>query len=69
MNSILGAKSLEEGIILPTLGYRTHGVDGRIQIVTTVKTSNKNSFLNVSTGFGGVNAATLYTKEKNHHAH
>jgi len=69
MNSILGAKSLEEGIILPTLGYRTHGVDGRIQIVTTVKTSNKNSFLNVSTGFGGVNAAILYTKEKNHHAH
>jgi len=69
ISSILGARSLEEGIILPTLGFRTPGIDGRIQIVTSVKPSNKNSFLNVSAGFGGVNAVTLYTKEKNHHAH
>lgn len=64
MTSILGAKSLQKGEILPTLGYKNHGVDGRILINTQLRTSRKHSFLNVSSGFGGVNAVALFTKEK-----
>ena len=69
MNCILGAKALEEGVILPTLGHTNLGTKSRIQVVTSIKKSGKNSFLNVSAGLGGVNAVTLYTKEKIHHAY
>jgi 3-oxoacyl-(acyl-carrier-protein) synthase len=60
---------LEEGVILPTLGHTNLGTKSRIQVVTSIKKSGKNSFLNVSAGLGGVNAVTLYTKEKIHHAY
>ncbi|MGB4618941.1 MAG: beta-ketoacyl synthase N-terminal-like domain-containing protein [Bacteroidales bacterium] len=64
LDSILAAKSLERREILPTLGYREHGVEGHIQVVTEVKSSAKNSFMAVSSGFGGVNATVLFSREK-----
>lgn len=64
LDSILAAKSLERKEILPTLGYDAHKVDGRIQVVSSVKPSAKNSFMAVSSGFGGVNAAVLFSREK-----
>ena len=64
LDSMLAAKSLERREILPTLGYEEHGVDGRIQVVSSVQPSVKNSFLAISSGFGGVNAAVLFSKEK-----
>ncbi|MDD2539292.1 MAG: hypothetical protein WC377_05265 [Bacteroidales bacterium] len=64
LSSILSAQSLVNEEILPTLGYVNHGVKGRIRIQTTVSTSHKQSFLAISTGFGGVNGVMLYTKER-----
>jgi 3-oxoacyl-[acyl-carrier-protein] synthase-1 len=64
LDSILAAKSLERKEILPTLGYDAHKVDGRIQVVSSVKPSAKSSFMAVSSGFGGVNAAVLFSREK-----
>jgi 3-oxoacyl-(acyl-carrier-protein) synthase len=64
MNSVLGAKSLENEEILPTLGYQKKEVPGKIHVVTDVQSSRKNSFLNISMGFGGVNAVALFTKER-----
>jgi len=64
MNSVLGAKSLENEEILPTLGYQRKDAPGKIHIVTQVESCRKNSFLNVSMGFGGVNALALFTKER-----
>ena len=64
MNSVLGAKSLENEEILPTLGYKNKGEQGKIHIVNELLDSRKNSFLNVSMGFGGVNGVALFTKEK-----
>lgn len=64
MNSILGSKSLERKEILPTLGYTDHGVEGKILINTQLKSSLKHSFISLSSGFGGVNAVALFTKEK-----
>ncbi len=64
MNSVLGAKSLENEEILPTLGYQKKEVPGKMNVVTEVQRCRKNSFLNISMGFGGVNAVALYTKER-----
>ena len=64
LDSLLCAKSLEKREVLPTLGYKEHGVEGQIQVVTSVKPSVKNSFIAVSSGFSGVNAAVLFSREK-----
>ncbi len=64
MNSVLGARSLENEEILPTLGFHKKEMPGKVNVVTEVQSSRKNSFLNVSMGFGGVNAVALFTKER-----
>jgi len=64
MNSVLGAKSLENEEILPTLGFQKNENPGKVHFVSEILSSRKNSFLNISMGFGGVNAVTLFTKER-----
>jgi len=64
MNSILGAKSLENDEILPTLGFQKKEKPEKVYVATEVLSSKKISCLNVSMGFGGVNAVALFTKER-----
>ncbi len=63
LESIVSMKALEEGTILPSLGYEQPGIDGDIYISTEkTKTDNRHCIKTLS-GFGGGNAVLLFEKQ------
>mgnify|MGYP004505441573 CR=1 FL=1 len=62
IETILTARALDDGIILPSMGYSERGVSGKVTISPEAISTGKHSFIKMLSGFGGCNAAVLYTK-------
>lgn len=64
LETVLTMRALDEGIILPALGFEEIGVSGKVCISSQEKKTEKQSFLKIISGFGGCNGALYYNKEK-----
>ena len=64
LESILTMRALEDGVVLPVRGFEKVGVSGHISISDEPQPTDKRTFLKIISGFGGCNAAMLYSKEK-----
>ena len=67
LESILSMKAAEDGIILPTAGFSTPGTSRPVSVSAALRrfeTSSDISFIKLLSGFGGVNAAALFTYTK-----
>lgn len=62
IETILSVHSLEEDIALPTAGYRKKGVTAEINICSQVQSTHGRAVLKTASGFGGCNAAVVFTK-------
>lgn len=59
---ILGIMAVSESVVLPLRGFREIGVSGKVNLSPELRTTDKNSFLKMISGFGGCNAAALYRR-------
>ena len=59
LDLVLAARCMEEGLLLPVMGYETLGVSGPIPIQTKVESRRLQSCLKTASGFGGSNAALI----------
>ena len=53
---------MNESKAIGTKGFVDYGVSEKINLVERTKDFNFNSFLKMASGFGGCNAAILYSK-------
>jgi len=61
LESIISTHSLKERIVLKTYGFKSLGVSNQLQIVKQTQPISGNRCINMLSGFGGCNAALLYT--------
>ena len=64
LESIISTRSLKDRTILKTHGFEAMGVSHPLQIVTQTQPTTRNRCINMLSGFGGCNAALLYTLVK-----
>ena len=62
IESIITLASMRDGMILPTLGFHTPGVSEPIHIADTLTKASLTHCLKTASGFGGCNAAVLFSK-------
>jgi len=62
VESIITIASMKEGIVLPTLGFREHGVSKPIHVNSSLLHKDLRYCLKTASGFGGCNAAVLFSK-------
>jgi 3-oxoacyl-[acyl-carrier-protein] synthase-1 len=62
IESIISIRSLKENVILPTLGFETIGVSSPINICTKLTPMRLKTCLKTASGFGGCNAAVVFSK-------
>ena len=62
IESIISVQSLKQNMILPTLGFETMGVSNPINICTQLTPKRMKTCLKTASGFGGCNAAVLFSK-------
>lgn len=62
IESIITIASMREGLILPTKGFREHGVTKPIRVTNSLVSMPLEHCLKTASGFGGCNAAVLYSK-------
>ena len=55
--------SLDEGILLPVLGFEEMGVSGKIKICRAVEKTEKKAFIKTQSGFGGCNGSIIYSRK------
>ena len=55
--------SLDEGKILPTLGFEELGVSGKINVCHSLTDTDKRAFIKIQSGFGSCNGAMIYSKD------
>ena len=64
LESIISTHALREGIALKTYGFDTLGVSNPLPVVTELQEIQGSHCINMLSGFGGCNAALLYTLVK-----
>ncbi len=62
IESIISIQSLKENVVLPTPGFNTMGISTPINICKNLLPGNYKTFLKTASGFGGCNAAVLFSK-------
>jgi 3-oxoacyl-[acyl-carrier-protein] synthase-1 len=62
IESIVSVHSLINELVLPTKGFEQSGVSANINICKKVQTVSKSNFLKTASGFGGCNAALVFSK-------
>jgi 3-oxoacyl-[acyl-carrier-protein] synthase-1 len=62
LESVIAARALKEGTILKTYGCDTPGVTSPLDIVMENRKTAKHRCIKMLSGFGGGNAALLFTK-------
>ena len=62
IETIITLCAMNESKIIETKGFADYGVSEQINLVTRTEDFNFNSFLKIASGFGGCNAAILYSK-------
>ena len=65
IESIVSMHSLKENTIIPTLGFKETGTPDPLNIFGGVTTGNFINCVKTASGFGGCNAALLFTKQLN----
>ncbi len=64
LETILSMKAIDDHIIIGTRGYEELGVSGKVNVSAEHRTTDKQSFVKMLSGFGGCNA-TLLAEKKN----
>lgn len=60
LETILSMQAVEHGIVYGTRGFENLGVSRQVNICTENRTTDKQSFVKLLSGFGGCNAAMLF---------
>ncbi len=63
IESIVAIRSIREGFLIATKGYREKGVAEDINIIDTFRHETINHSLKLASGFGGCNAGVLFSKD------
>jgi len=63
LESIITIRSMSEHTLYKTLGYTENGVSGKINILAETKEAEINKTLKLASGFGGCNAAVVFSKK------
>lgn len=63
IESIISAHSLKEDIVIPTKGFEQMGVTKPLNIHTDLVTGKFKNCLKIGSGFGGCNAAVVFSKD------
>jgi 3-oxoacyl-[acyl-carrier-protein] synthase-1 len=62
VESIITIASMKENLVLPTLGFREHGVTKPIRVNSSLLQKPLKHCLKTASGFGGCNAVVLFSK-------
>lgn len=62
LESILSMKALDDGLILATRGFDEIGVTHPVNISNKIRHTDKKTFIKLLSGFGGCNAAMLFSR-------
>jgi 3-oxoacyl-[acyl-carrier-protein] synthase-1 len=63
IESIISIQSLQENLVLPTRGFQTSGVSQTVNVCSSLYKSTSTHFLKTASGFGGCNAAMVFSKQ------
>lgn len=63
LETILSMQAVEHGVVYGTRGFENLGVSRQVSVSDASRTTDKQSFVKLLSGFGGCNAAMLYTRE------
>jgi 3-oxoacyl-[acyl-carrier-protein] synthase I len=61
IETLLGLEAMKQGKLLPSMGYTEHGVSKSMNIITYPKPFPEGAFLKTASGFGGGNAAAIFS--------
>ena len=62
LESVISIRALREGIVLKTHGFETFGVTHPLRVTSETQTTTRRRCVKMLSGFGGCNAALLFTK-------
>lgn len=62
IEAIIGMHALQQQLVIPTLGFETLGVSEPVQVSNQLKQLAMQHFLKTVSGFGGCNAAMVFSK-------
>lgn len=62
VETILTMRAIDQGWIPAVLGFEEQGTTFAVNVSNQVRTTDKHSFIKLLSGFGGVNAALVWTK-------
>jgi 3-oxoacyl-[acyl-carrier-protein] synthase-1 len=62
LETILSLESLKNQCLIKSEGFESSGVSGKITMITAHQESSFSSFIKTASGFGGCNAAALFSK-------
>lgn len=63
IESIVSIHSLKENVVIPTLGFKETGIPDPLNICTDLLRGNFKNCLKTASGFGGCNAAVVFSKQ------
>ena len=63
IESIVSIHSMKENLILPTMGFEQMGVTKPVNICTSLYKASLQNCLKTASGFGGCNAAVIFSKQ------
>ncbi len=62
IESIISVRALQQNTLLPTRGFETLGVEANLSVSRTLQYTEMESCLKTASGFGGCNAAMIFSK-------
>ena len=62
IESIVSIRSLQEGLILPTMGFAEAGTTKNVNVCSRLQAGPLKTCLKTASGFGGCNAAVVLSK-------
>jgi len=63
IESIVSVHSLKENLVIPTLGFKEIGIPDPLNICTDLLPGDFKNCLKIASGFGGCNAAVVFSKQ------
>lgn len=64
LETIVSMKAIDDHTVLGTRGFEELGVSGKIDVVASNRSTNKQTFIKMLSGFGGCNAAMVATRKE-----
>jgi 3-oxoacyl-[acyl-carrier-protein] synthase-1 len=62
IESVISIQSLKENMVIPTIGFHNMGVTKPVNVCTTLLETALHNCLKTASGFGGCNAAVIFSK-------